>query len=100
MGGAGAVVLAVAGAIALDRDAALGSTCGENAGRTCSDAEVADLRSAVVAADVGLAITVVGAAAGVALAIASAVTSPGEGEVAVVPVVTPQASILVLRGSL
>lgn len=65
--GAGLVALAVGGALALKRDSDLASECGELAGRTCGDDDVAPLRRASIAADVGLGVAVAGALVGTLL---------------------------------
>lgn len=75
VGGAGLVVFGILGGLTLAEDSRLASSCGANAGRTCTDAEVSGLRSMALGADVTLAIGLVAAATGAALLIVDAVTN-------------------------
>lgn len=65
--GAGIASFGIAGGLALAKDRSLASSCGRDAGRTCSADEVAPLRRRTIAADVGAAIAVAGTATFVVL---------------------------------
>jgi tetratricopeptide (TPR) repeat protein len=65
--GAGFVTFAVAGGLALAEDSSLADRCGANAGRTCTPSDLDKLGRRTTAADVGIAVTAVGAAAGLVL---------------------------------
>jgi tetratricopeptide (TPR) repeat protein len=65
--GAGLVTFAVAGGLALAEDGSLADRCGANAGRTCTESDLDKLGRRTTAADVGIAVTAVGAAAGLVL---------------------------------
>jgi hypothetical protein len=67
VGAAGLVTFAVAGGMALGEDNDLASSCGADAGRTCSGADVARLERLNRTADVGLALGLAGAATGTIL---------------------------------
>lgn len=98
-GGAGLVVMAVLGGLALAEDAALAAGCGASA--SCSDAEVADANTFALASDVGLGVGVAGVAVGTVLLVV-ALSSGGAssaGEVSVLPWVSPEGAGLVAGGS-
>jgi tetratricopeptide (TPR) repeat protein len=104
VGGAGLVVFGILGGLTLSEDSRLASTCGANAGRTCSDADVAGLRSMALGADVTLAIGLVAAATGAALLIVDAATdgeqAPSAPSARLVPWGGPTGAGLVLEGTL
>jgi hypothetical protein len=64
VGAAGLVTFGVAAAMAASEDGRLADVCGRDAGRTCTDDEVAGLRRRTLTADVGLGVGVAGAVAG------------------------------------
>ena len=64
MGGAGLGLLAVGGILAMNEYAARDAGCGMEPGR-CTDAQVSDLRTFTLLADVGLGVGIAGVAAGV-----------------------------------
>lgn len=79
IGGLGLVGLAVGGGLATGENDRLARSCGSMSTGTCSDAEVADLRTFSTVADVGLGVGVAGVAAGTVLvAIAMTASSPGD----------------------
>lgn len=67
VGAAGLVTFAVAGGMALGEDSDLAGSCGADAGRTCTAAQVKRLDRLTTTADVGLALGLAGAATGLLL---------------------------------
>ena len=65
--GAGVVALGVLGAMVLDEDASLASSCGADAGRTCTEDQLSRLRTLEIGADIGLGVALAGAAIGAVL---------------------------------
>lgn len=66
-GGAGLVTFGIFGALALSEDSSLASSCGADAGRTCTDDQVSTLKTYSLVADLGLTVGVIGAALGAVL---------------------------------
>jgi tetratricopeptide (TPR) repeat protein len=98
--GAGAIVMAIFGGLAMSEDEAVSAECGADAGRSCSDERLSDLFAYSVAADVGLAVAVVAGAVGLVLVIAGATSGGGQrAEVAVVPWVTPDSAGIAAGGT-
>lgn len=103
IGAASLIAFAVVGGLALGEDGRLATTCGADAGRTCSDAEVSDLRSLSMGADIALSIGLVAAAVGGALLIVDLAT---DGEAApqrtarLMPWGGPTGAGLVVEGAL
>lgn len=98
--GAAAIALAVSGAIALDLDASVATDCGDQAGSVCLEEDLAELRAAVLAADVSLGVMAATLALGVAFVVASAATAPGSRDAAVAPWVAPDGAGVVVHGRL
>jgi tetratricopeptide (TPR) repeat protein len=65
--GAGLVTFGVAGGLAISEDRALAGLCGADAGQACTDAQLAKLNRRTTVADLGLAVTAAGVAAGLVL---------------------------------
>lgn len=101
-GGVGLALFAGLGGGAMAEDSRLASSCGADAGRTCTDADVSTLRSLSLGADVSLAIGLVAAATGAVLLAVDAATGGEEAapRAAIVPVVTDTSAGLVVVGSL
>jgi tetratricopeptide (TPR) repeat protein len=98
VGGAGLVVMAVLGGLAMAEDAALAAGCGASA--SCSDAEVADANTFALASDIGLGVGAAGVAVGTILlvvALSSGGASSAE-DVSVLPWVSPEGAGLVAGG--
>ncbi len=64
VGAAGVVAFAVFGSLALVENGSLADRCGSNAGRVCTDDDVATLRRDDLIADIGLGVAVAGAVVG------------------------------------
>lgn len=99
LAGAGAVALVVSGVVALDLDASIADDCGENRGRTCGEADVADLRTATTVADVALGVAAIAGAAALVLTIVSATSGSEAPEVAVLPFGSPSAAGVVVSSA-
>ncbi len=78
--GLGLIGAAIGGGLVLSADASLWSTCGAS----CSDAQLSELATAALIADVSLGVALAGAIAGV-LGLLLEDTTPGETQVAIVP---------------
>ncbi len=99
VGGAGLVVMAVFGGLALGEDAALRDGCGATG--TCTDAQVADANTFAAVSDVGLAIGATGVAVGTVLLVVALTSNGASGDehAAVVPWVSPNGAGLAAWGS-
>lgn len=99
VGGAGALLYAIAGGLALDRYSALEADCGRT--RSCREDEVSDVRTLNAVADTGLVVGAVGVAAGIVLLV---VHSTGQGDrssaLQVLPVITADGVQLGVGGTL
>lgn len=90
VGGASLIVFAITGPMALAEDAAVGTRCGEGAGRTCGESDVSTLRALTTTADVTMiAGLVLAAAGGTMLAIDLSSSHAESPSVAAVPVIAP-----------
>ncbi|AKF03580.1 hypothetical protein DB32_000729 [Sandaracinus amylolyticus] len=98
-GGASLLVFAITGGLAAAEDSSLADSCGENAGRTCTEDDVSTLRTLTTTADVTLAIgLVLAAAGGTLLAIDLATTE--EAPVAIAPMIGPSVAGVQIGGAL
>ncbi len=98
-GGAALVVTAILGGLAAAEDAQVGTRCGANAGRVCTDAELQTLADLSIGADVALTAGLVLAATGVGLAVAGAL-SPGNDAPRALLMPTTGGALLVVGGVL
>jgi tetratricopeptide (TPR) repeat protein len=97
-GGAGLLVTAIAGSIALQRYSSLTSGCG--ASGSCTDAEIDELRTTALTADVALGIGVAGAAiGGVLLAIALTMEGDSHRTLRVAPTATPESGGILVQAA-
>jgi len=96
--GAGVVAMAVGGTLALMRDSDLANECGESAGSTCTDDEVAPLRRASITADVGLGIAIAGGLVGTLLLLLKRPPSSDAANIELAPAVGRSEGGLVLHG--
>ncbi|UJR83949.1 hypothetical protein [Sandaracinus amylolyticus] len=98
-GGASLLAFAITGGLAAAEDSSLADSCGENAGRTCTEDDVSTLRTLTTTADVTLAIgLVLAAAGGTLLAIDLATTE--QAPVAIAPMIGPSVAGVQIGGAL
>jgi tetratricopeptide (TPR) repeat protein len=100
--GAGLAVFGIFGALALAEDGSLASSCGADAGRTCTGDDVSTMKTFGLVADVGLGVAIAGAVVGTILLFIGGGDDDGEGdgaEVAVAPAVGPNVLGLSAQGA-
>ncbi|MFO0684424.1 MAG: hypothetical protein U0234_20390 [Sandaracinus sp.] len=99
-GGAGLIVFAILGGLALSEDSRLASTCSPN----CARSDVDGLRTLSIGADVALSIGLVAAAAGAALLLVDAMTgtssTSGSAALRITPFASADAGGLFVGGAL
>lgn len=95
--GAGAVLMAIFGSLALTEDAALREGCGATA--SCTPAQVANADTFALVSDIGLGVAIAGAVAGTVLLVLGLSSSGGSSERAsVAPWLGPNGGGLVAQG--
>lgn len=93
--GAGAVLMAIFGAMALAEDSALASGCG--AVPACTPDDVADANTFALVSDIGLGVALAGAVAGTVLLVLGATSGPSDEQAAITPWVAPDAGGVAAR---
>lgn len=88
-GGVGLILFGALGGAAMAEDSRLASTCGADAGRTCTDDDLGTLRGLSLGADISLTVGLVAAAVGAVLLVVDATSGSSE---------TPRAMLLPMIG--
>lgn len=95
VGGAGFVLFGIAGGLTVAEDASLAERCSPD----CIESDLGTLRAMAIAADVGLAVGIVGVGVGVILIAIGASSGSGE-RASLVPIVGPNVAGLSIAGRL